>query len=118
MMQEKRRFVRSDGLVLVDYRGTKIEGKCSAFDVSGVGVRLIIDKKLDMGAAVEIELYLPGDSQALSAKGKVVWVQKCRETEESEHEKRKEFFYIGIEFDEIEEKNRKRITGYVYRRTH
>ena len=46
-MRERRRYVRSNGLILVEYRGLKVEGKSSAFDVSGVGLRITIDVKLN-----------------------------------------------------------------------
>ncbi|MBN3039343.1 MAG: PilZ domain-containing protein [Candidatus Omnitrophica bacterium] len=117
-MEEKRRYVRSNGLVLVDYKGIKIEGKCSAFDVSGIGVRLIVDRKLDVGTNVEVELFLPGDSQAVPAKGKIVWIKKCKETEETNVEKKKEYYYAGVELTEIDERSRVRISKYVYRRLH
>ncbi len=117
-MQEKRRYVRSNGLVLVDYKGIKITGKCSAFDVSGVGVRLIVDRKMEVGTNVEVDLYLPGDSQSVTAKGIIIWVRRCKETEEIKIEEAKEYFYVGIELKNIKEYDKKRISSYVYRRLH
>ena len=105
-MREKRRYVRSNGLVLVDYKGTKIEGKSSAFDVSGAGVRLTINRKLDIGAQVELEIYLPADSQPIRAKGKVVWLQKLKN----------EYFYTGIEFSVIDDISIAKISDYVCKR--
>ncbi len=117
-MQEKRRFVRSNGLVLVDYKGTKIEGKCSAFDISGVGLRLTLDKELELGVEVDVDLYLPGDSQPVKAKGKVVWLQLCKETEETDIEKKKKYYYAGIEFTHIGDDSKKKVINYVYRKLH
>lgn len=105
-MLEKRSYVRANGLVLVDYKGTKIEGKSSAFDVSAAGVRLTIDRKLDIGAQVEIEMYLPGDSQPIRARGKVVWVKKLKN----------EYFYLGIEFSIIDDISIAKISDYVFRK--
>ena len=73
-MRERRKYVRSDGLVLVNYRiaQMQMESKSSAFDVSGTGVRITVDRKLSPGALIEVEIYLPGDSRPILAKGEVV----------------------------------------------
>ena len=117
-MQERRKFIRSNGLVLVDYKGTQVQGKCSAFDVSGVGVRLTVDKELKVGTEVDVDLYLPGDSQPVKARGKVVWVQLCKKTKGSAIEKEKTYYYAGIEFTHIAGDNRKKVVNYVYRKLH
>lgn len=117
-MQEKRRFVRSNGLILVDYKGARIEGKCSAFDVSGIGVRLTIDTEMEVGAEVGADLYLPGDSQPVKVKAKVIWIQLCKESEETAIEKKKKYYYAGLEFIYIGEDNKKKVIDYVYRKMH
>ena len=114
-MRERRRYVRSNGLVLVDYKSLQMEGRSSVFDVSGAGVRLTLDKELRVGSQVELEIYLPGDSQPVLTKGEVVWVQKCKEKADTQIEPPKECFYTGIKFTVIDESNRTKITNYVYR---
>ncbi|MCQ9208158.1 MAG: PilZ domain-containing protein [Omnitrophica bacterium] len=119
-MQERRKYVRSDGLVLVNYRipETKIEGKSSAHDVSGMGVRIIIDNKIKLQTTVEMEIYLPGNSQPVLAKGNVIWVKKCQDIAKTQITPKEEYFYAGINFTIIDEKNRKRITDYVQQKIH
>jgi len=130
-MRERRKYVRSDGLVLVNYRIPEIqmESKSSAFDISGAGVRITVDKELKAGIPVEMEIYLPGDSQPIPAKGEVVWAEKCKpspyrvnelgkEKEETQIAPKKEYFYTGIKFTVIDENNKSRITGYVRRKIH
>ena len=117
-MREKRRFVRSNGLVLLDYKGSRIEGKCSAFDISGVGVRLTVDKEMEVGTEVDADLYLPGDSQPVKVKAKVVWIQLCKESKETAREKKKKYFYAGLEFTYIGKNNKKKVINYVYRKMH
>lgn len=112
-MRERRRYVRSDGLILVEYKGEKVEGKSSAFDVSGAGVRLTLDKELKIGFQVELEMYLPGDSQPLRASGEVVWVKKCKAKPPTQITPQKEYFYTGIKFTLIDEPSRSRVTNYV-----
>ena len=130
-MRERRKYVRSDGLVLVNYRipEMQMEDKSSAFDIGGAGVRITVDKKLKAGILVEMEIYLPGDSQPILAKGKVVWVEKCnpspytvnelgKEKEETQIAPKKEYFYAGIKFTVIDENNKTRIASYVCRKIH
>ncbi len=115
-MKERRRFVRSNGLVLIEYKGLQVEGKSSALDVSADGVRLTLDKELKIGFQVDMEMYLPGDSQPIKAQGEVIWVQKCKEIPGAQAEGKEGYFYTGIKFTVIDEDNKKKITNYVYRK--
>jgi c-di-GMP-binding flagellar brake protein YcgR len=115
-MRERREYVRANGLVLINYKSQQVEGKSSAFDASGAGVRIIVDRKLKIGSEVELEIYLPGDSQPVKAKGKVAWAEKCKEKLATQFEQKKEYFYTGIDFTVIDENSRTKIAGYVYRK--
>lgn len=117
-MRERRRYVRANGLVLVNYKVSdlQIEGKSSAYDVGGTGVRITVEKKLETGALIEMELYLPGSSQPILAKGKVVWSEKCKEKANAQISPKKEYFYAGVEFTVIDENNMLRIVNYVRRK--
>ena len=119
-MLERRKYVRSNGLVLVNYKipDLKIDGKSSAFDISGIGLRITVDKKLEKGTAVEMEIYLPRSSQPLLAKGEVMWAQRCKEKLAPQIAAKNEYFFIGIKFAFIDEKNKNRITDYVSRKVH
>ena len=119
-MRERRKYVRSDGLVLANYRipELQMEGKSSAYDVSGAGVRITVDKKLNSGALVEMEIYLPGDSRPIVAKGEVIWAQKCKKKTAVSLTPEKEYFYAGIKFTVIDENNRNRIDQYTNRKVH
>ncbi len=118
MMQERRRYVRANGLVLVNYKvpDLQLEGKSSAYDVSGAGLRITTNKRLSSGALVEIEIYLPGNSQPIIAKGEVVWSDKIEEKKEAQGSE--ECFFSGIRFTVIEEGNKNRLLDYVRRKVH
>ncbi|MBL7084487.1 MAG: PilZ domain-containing protein [Candidatus Omnitrophica bacterium] len=117
-MRERRRYVRSNGLVVVEYKGLKIKGKSSAFDVSGVGLRITIDVKLNVGTQVEMDIYLPSDSRPIKAEGNVVWVEKCTDKTDVKLGPKKEYFYNGIELTHIDENDRKKIALYVHKKFH
>ena len=109
-MHEKRKYVRANGLVLVNYKipELSLEGKSSAFDVSGAGLRITVNKKLKPGVLAEMEIYLPGSSQPLLAKGEVMWSEPYTD----------DYFYAGIKFSTIDKKTRTRIIDYVHRKLH
>lgn len=118
-MRERRRFVRTNGLVLVNFKvpDEHLEGKTSAFDVCGAGLRITVDKKLEAGTQIEMEIYLPGSSQPILAKGEIVWSQKCKKEDVNIQACPKEYFFTGIKFTTIDENNRERITSYVQRKS-
>ena len=117
-MRERRSYVRLNGLVLVNYKTAdgKLEGKSSAFDISGVGLRITAAKKLAIGTPVEMEIFLPGSSQAILAKGQVTWVQKYKQELSAQIAPQGEYFYAGIEFLTIDENSKNRIINYVFRK--
>lgn len=119
-MLERRSYVRSNGLVLVSYKvpDLQMEGKSSAFDISGAGLRITAEKKLELGTLVEMDIYLPGSSQPILAKGETVCVQKCKEKLAMQIAPQKEYFYVGIKFTVMDQNNKTRIINYVYRRFH
>lgn len=43
-----------------------------AYNISATGVRFELDEALPLGAAVDLELFLPGDSRTVRASGRVV----------------------------------------------
>ena len=106
-MQERRKYARVNGLVLVNYKipNLQMEGKSSAFDISVLGLRITVDKRLENGTTLEMEIYLPGSSQPILAKGEVIWAENC-----------KEHFYAGIKFTLIDEKNKTRLIDYTKRK--
>lgn len=115
-MQERRKYVRSDGLVLIDYKEKQISGKSSAFDVSGAGVRITVDQQLKIGSAVDLHIYLPGCSQPIQASGKVIWVEQC--IPDSKVKQQKQYFYTGIAFTKLDEDSKKKIIQHVFQRLH
>jgi hypothetical protein len=118
MMQERRSYVRANGLVLVNYKvpDLQLQGKSSAYDISGTGLRITTNQKLSSGALVEMEIYLPGSSQPIIAKGEAIWSDKVGPKKETQGPE--EYFFSGIRFTVIEEDNRARVADYVRRKVH
>lgn len=119
-MREKRRYVRTNGLVLVNYRipSLQLEGKSSAFEISVGGVRIAVDKVLENDVLVEMEIYLPGNSQPILTKGKTIWAKQYAEKKDAPAQSPKTYFYSGIKFTAIDKNSQERISDYVHRKLH
>jgi c-di-GMP-binding flagellar brake protein YcgR len=117
-MRERRIYVRSNGLVLVNYKIPELnfQGKSSAYDISGAGLCITVDKRIDTGVAIEMEVFLPGNSQPIIAKGKTVWIEDIKGKKQTAISTKKEYFNIGIEFTMMSENNKVRIVNYVRER--
>ena len=73
-------------------------------DLGGGGVRLVSRDFLPVNSKVKLEFFLTPASEALKAVGKVVWIQKIPYSYQHE---------VGIQFLDISEPTRKRITLFV-----
>ncbi|MFC1631464.1 PilZ domain-containing protein [Candidatus Omnitrophota bacterium] len=118
-MRERREYVRCNGLVLVNFKmpDESLEGKSSAFDICGTGLRITVDKEIKLGTAAEVEIYLPGNSRPIVAKGETVWLEKCEKKTKAQPDPKKEYFFVGLRFTKIDENSRSRILNYVFRKT-
>lgn len=108
-MQEKRRFVRIEWPIVVQYKTLEepftkdqIKGK----DVSEGGVSFIVYERLSKGTRLDLQIQTPFDSLPVFVKGKVVWIRNIGE----EHKKT---FEVGVEFTEINPRDQKRFKAYI-----
>lgn len=117
-MKERRIYVRSNGLVLVNYKIPELnfQGKSSAYDISRVGLCITVDKQIDTGVLIEMEIFLPGNSQPIIAKGKIIWTKDIKGKKQTAISSKKEYFTTGIEFTMVSENNKDRIINYVRER--
>ncbi len=103
---ERRRFKRV-GLgvpVKYKYKYSNEFGSTLTQNISAGGARLIFDKFIPVNTEFMLELGLDKFTSMLSALGKVVWVQKAPHCER---------YLCGLEFEEIDEQQKKDIFGYV-----
>lgn len=105
-IEEKREFVRCVLNAQVKYRlktHPETEKICLSADISGVGLKVIQNEKLEKDVELEVWFNLPNDPEQIFAKGIVAW---CRQTVEILYE-------VGIEFTRIKEQDRDKICSYV-----
>lgn len=107
--KERRRYPRHYAVVadykLADSDSVKV-GQVK--NISAVGICLILYDNVKIGTGLELEIYLPSTASSILAKGRVVWVKEYKITSEL-----KPRFDAGIEFLEIQEADKQKISRYV-----
>jgi len=98
-MDERRVFERIDASMKIKY---EIVEKAHALksaaskDISGTGIRLALDEKLEAGAVLKVQIELPGEKNKMATLyGEVVWARKI---EISGGAKLSNYYETGIRF--------------------
>ena len=108
-MEEKRRFVRIEWPIIVQYKTLEepfTKDQIISKDVSESGVSFTVYERLTKGTRLDIQIRTPFDSLPIFAKAEVAWIRNIGE----EHEKT---FEVGIEFREMDSKDQKRLKVYI-----
>lgn len=69
------------------------------------GVRIILKNPIDLGVVIDLEIDLMDTGESLKCKAKVVWLEKRK----SDSEFKPDFYDIGVEFQNVDEHNKKRL---------
>jgi len=115
-MRERRRFVRLDINVKVRWKRIEQvneEEKEVTKNISGGGICLIAEEKLNKGDTLYLEIELPS-GELIYARGRVVWVNEY----EIIGVEVKKKYDVGIEFIEIKEEDREEIGRYIFTLLH
>lgn len=107
---ERRRFPRLAVSLIVDYSVSKTASiaRAQTRDISAGGICLVVYEDIKAGTVLELKIYLPDNASPIAAKGKVIW-----KTEFSFSSDSKSRFDMGIEFSEIGESDRQKISLYI-----
>jgi c-di-GMP-binding flagellar brake protein YcgR len=108
-MQEKRRFVRIEWPVVVQYKALEepsTQDQIVGRDISEGGVSFTVYERLTKGTKLDMQVQFPFDSMPIFAKGEIAWIRKAGE----EHSKA---FEIGVSFIEVDSKDKKRFKMYI-----
>lgn len=113
-MEERRRYFRLKNGVRVVYKKAARSGEreLKVADVSGGGIRLPLDEKVEPGTFLELNLILPDDKSTFFAFAKVVW-QKANSYVGEDGNK---YFDTGVEFLKMNLKDRLEVIHYVHTR--
>lgn len=112
-MLEKRRFVRLDVRVNVEYEIVQApEAKFKSFtkNLSQGGICLFLDSFLKKDTLLDLKLHIPERSKPLEATGKIVWIETFKIGDKDA----KEHFEAGVEFVDISDDDKNMIAKYVF----
>lgn len=111
-MEERRKFVRLDTRLDVDYvvlpSGTV--KRALTKDVGGGGICLFLDRVAHPGTQLQVAIRLPGREQPVHFTGEVVW---CEPYEVIGKEQRQRAIEAGVQFVEISPLDREAVMQHV-----
>jgi Tfp pilus assembly protein PilZ len=107
-MQERRRFIRVQTPVLVEFPNPETMKTERSFtsDVSESGMRFPTTVKLQVGDEIPVALELPFAETTMHATGEVQWVRETARQGEPHYE-------IGIRFKWIEDPDRQKLSRHL-----
>ena len=108
-MEEKRKFVRIEWPVVVEYKTLEepyTQDQIVGRDISEGGVCFTVYERLLKGTKLDIQVRVPFDSMPIFVKGKIVWIKKLG----GQHDR---IFEVGVSFTEVGPKDEKRLKMYI-----
>ena len=111
--KERRQCVRFKKDLEVCYvveKKAHLKNNGKAVDISGGGLRLLIDEKLAEGTIVELQITLPGPKRIAEVEGEVVWSEEAKDCNDAAG---KRLFHAGVRFLAVRGSSGKAIAGYV-----
>ena len=107
-MQERRRFVRVQTPVLVEFPNPETMKTERSFtsDVSETGMRFPSAVRLQVGQEIPFALELPFQNSTMHATGEVLWVRETARHGEPQYE-------IGVRFKWIQDPDRQTLNRHL-----
>ena len=107
-MQERRRHIRVDTPVLVEFPNPETMKTERSFtqDVSDTGMRFPTAVKLQVGQQLALTLGLPFNNSVMHATGEIVWIREVSRLGAPQYD-------IGVRFQWIEDPDRQRLTRHL-----
>ena len=113
LVEERRKFIRLN--INVDIRFSLIKNtvqeeiKSKSRNISAGGICIMTGESLKAGDVLKIEIILPENPPIVHALGKVSWIKPFGYLDE-----KKQRYDVGVEFVEIDERERERVNKYVF----
>ena len=114
-IKERRRFPRLNATVDIECsvigkeKDPSIKDKNQVRNISAGGLCLIVYEKVEVGDILSLTVKLPVDDCTIQIKGKIVWIEEFVLTGDKRNR-----WDVGVEFAEISEDDRKKISGCVF----
>lgn len=101
-MREKRRFIRFDIALKVNYtvqKDPKTEKTGMTKDISAGGMQFLTEEKIDVGNKLDLKMFIPEALNPAHMNGIALWSKETTSSKGSS-------YCTGIEFGKIEEDNK------------
>ncbi|MBU2541389.1 MAG: PilZ domain-containing protein [Candidatus Omnitrophica bacterium] len=112
-MQERRKFIRLDTRVRVEYDIIESRGdRTGSFtkNLSQGGICLFLDSLIQKDTLLKLKLFLPEQSEPIETTGKIVWIDMFKVGGKDAQEE----YEAGIEFRDIAKEDQEKISKYVF----
>lgn len=107
-MQERRRHIRVNTPVLIEFPGPGMMKTERSFsqDVSETGMRFPTAVKLQVGQELPLTLRLPFNDWELHATGEILWIRETSRLREPQYE-------VGVRFHWVDDPDRQRLARHL-----
>ena len=105
-LPERRRYIRIEAPLKIKLTSGNVKENIVSKNISPVGVRIEIDKKLDETKPVNMDLSIPTSSKPVKIKGKLAWQAKTSLEDKAPYD-------AGIEIVEVADKDKNNFLKYV-----
>lgn len=105
-LSERRRYIRIEAPLQVKVKGEGWEKELLIKNISPMGLRFEIDRKLKESEILAFSLYLPSVKEPITLKGKVVWQERVSIEDNAPYD-------AGIEIISIVEKDKVVLLKYL-----
>ena len=99
MSEEKRKFMRFDAPINVEYNFSikKIKSLAISKDISRKGINILLTEKLNPGIKIELQLSIPDEIIPIFAIGRLIWIEKI----DNQSNQSKNKFSAGIAIEKM-----------------
>jgi len=108
---ERRSVDRLDISLQVKYIANGATLSTRSADISAMGIRLLLDEKIEKGSSLRMEIKLPDESYLIRASGEVVWAEESKEDEKTSV---KRFFNTGIKFSGFQNADAEKLSDFIH----
>ena len=112
--KERRQFPRLNSSADVEYtilkKGMLPGEKTATKNISAGGICLIVYEKIGLGSLLALSIHFIDIDYVLEAKGRVIWSSSFTVGSDG-----RERYDLGIEFTEMDESDRQKISQYIFR---
>lgn len=106
-VEENREFIRcplNKSITVSELSDPDVSFSAKTVDISHDGMKLSLVNKIEVGARIKLNFFLPGDNKALEFKARVIWARKERDNDG---------FAIGIIYTELDIAVKNKISEFI-----